>query len=72
MQHTANIILLKEQAEPPTIVVATLGSLSQMLEKNIIKLESTGVLVIDEVKNLSSLLFVGTFHSWSFKTATDL
>lgn len=63
MQHTANIILLKEQAEPPTIVVATLGSLSQMLEKNIIKLESTGVLVIDEVKNLSSLLLVSTFHS---------
>ncbi|KAK1380105.1 DEAD-box ATP-dependent RNA helicase 58, chloroplastic [Heracleum sosnowskyi] len=37
------------KAEPPTIVVATMGSLSQMLDKNILKLESIRVLVIDEV-----------------------
>lgn len=37
------------KAEPPTIVVATMGSLSQMLNKNILKLESIRVLVIDEV-----------------------
>lgn len=37
------------KSEPPTIVVATLGSLCQMLEKKILKLESMQVLVIDEV-----------------------
>ncbi|XP_058208492.1 DEAD-box ATP-dependent RNA helicase 58, chloroplastic [Rhododendron vialii] len=37
------------KSEPPTIVVATLGSLCQMLEKKILKLESMRVLVIDEV-----------------------
>nr|XP_043628673.1 DEAD-box ATP-dependent RNA helicase 58, chloroplastic [Erigeron canadensis] len=37
------------KAEPPTIVVATIGSLCQMLEKQMIKLESMKVLVIDEV-----------------------
>ncbi|KAL8105163.1 DEAD-box ATP-dependent RNA helicase 58, chloroplastic isoform X1 [Apium graveolens] len=37
------------KAEPPTILVATMGSLSQMLDKNILKLESIRVLVIDEV-----------------------
>ncbi|CAN6677082.1 unnamed protein product [Malus baccata var. baccata] len=37
------------KAEPPTIVVATIGSLCQMLEKQMIKLESMRVLVIDEV-----------------------
>lgn len=37
------------QAEPPTIVVATIMSLCQMLEKHIFKLESMQVLVIDEV-----------------------
>lgn len=37
------------QAEPPTIVVATIGSLCQMLQKNILTLESMQVLVIDEV-----------------------
>lgn len=37
------------QAEPPTIVVATIGSLCQMLEKHMIKLEAMRVLVIDEV-----------------------
>ncbi|KAK9086711.1 hypothetical protein Syun_029105 [Stephania yunnanensis] len=37
------------KAEPPIIVVATLGSLCQMLEKNIFKLEAMQILVIDEV-----------------------
>ncbi|XP_059632544.1 DEAD-box ATP-dependent RNA helicase 58, chloroplastic isoform X2 [Cornus florida] len=37
------------KAEPPTIVVATLGSLCLMLEKRLLKLESMRVLVIDEV-----------------------
>ncbi|XP_050217199.1 DEAD-box ATP-dependent RNA helicase 58, chloroplastic isoform X2 [Mercurialis annua] len=37
------------KAEPPQIVVATIGSLCQMLEKHIFKLESMKVLVIDEV-----------------------
>ncbi|KAG5554754.1 hypothetical protein RHGRI_012344 [Rhododendron griersonianum] len=37
------------KSEPPTIVVATLGSLCQMLEKKVLKLESMRVLVIDEV-----------------------
>ncbi|XP_031276585.1 DEAD-box ATP-dependent RNA helicase 58, chloroplastic isoform X2 [Pistacia vera] len=37
------------KAEPPKIVVATIGSLCQLIEKNILKLESMQVLVIDEV-----------------------
>ncbi|KAJ9691699.1 hypothetical protein PVL29_013778 [Vitis rotundifolia] len=37
------------KAEPPTIVVATVRSSCQMLEKQIFKLESMRVLVIDEV-----------------------
>ncbi|XP_075085628.1 DEAD-box ATP-dependent RNA helicase 58, chloroplastic isoform X2 [Nicotiana tabacum] len=37
------------KAEPPTIVVATMGSLCQMLEKHILKLDSCQVLVVDEV-----------------------
>ncbi|KAH9765214.1 DEAD-box ATP-dependent RNA helicase 58 [Citrus sinensis] len=37
------------KAEPPTIVVATMGSLCQLIEKHIFKLESVQVLVIDEV-----------------------
>ncbi|KAI8561348.1 hypothetical protein RHMOL_Rhmol04G0331900 [Rhododendron molle] len=37
------------KSEPPTIVVATLRSLCQMLEKKVLKLESMRVLVIDEV-----------------------
>eukprot|EP00258_Populus_trichocarpa_P049444 XP_024465463.1 DEAD-box ATP-dependent RNA helicase 58, chloroplastic isoform X2 [Populus trichocarpa] len=36
------------KAEPPTIVVATIASLCQMLEKHLLKLESMQVLVIDE------------------------
>ncbi|KAL7220498.1 hypothetical protein ACSBR2_013388 [Camellia fascicularis] len=36
------------KAEPPTIVVATLGSLCQMIDKKILKLDSMQVLVIDE------------------------
>ncbi|KAH9765216.1 DEAD-box ATP-dependent RNA helicase 58 [Citrus sinensis] len=37
------------KAEPPTIVVATMGSLCQLIEKHIFKLESVQVLVIDEI-----------------------
>ncbi|GAV84599.1 DEAD domain-containing protein/Helicase_C domain-containing protein [Cephalotus follicularis] len=37
------------KAEPPKIVVATIGCLCQMLERNVFKLESMRVLVIDEV-----------------------
>ncbi|XP_024197016.1 DEAD-box ATP-dependent RNA helicase 58, chloroplastic isoform X3 [Rosa chinensis] len=57
------------KAEPPTIVVATIGSLCQMLEKHIIKLESMRVLVIDEVdfmfgsKQVSSLRKLLTSYS---------
>ncbi|KAI8010435.1 hypothetical protein LOK49_LG06G02554 [Camellia lanceoleosa] len=38
------------KAEPPTILVATLGSLCQMIDKQILKLDSMQVLVIDEVE----------------------
>uniref|UniRef100_A0A1D1YN51 RNA helicase n=1 Tax=Anthurium amnicola TaxID=1678845 RepID=A0A1D1YN51_9ARAE len=37
------------KAEPPEIVVATIGSLCQMLEKHVLKLEAIQVLVVDEV-----------------------
>ncbi|KAL5703216.1 DEAD-box ATP-dependent RNA helicase 58 [Ranunculus cassubicifolius] len=37
------------KAEPPTIVVATVGSLCHMLDKHVIKLDTMKVLVIDEV-----------------------
>ncbi|KAK2988968.1 hypothetical protein RJ640_000768 [Escallonia rubra] len=37
------------KAEPPTLVVATMDSLCQMLERHIFKLDSLQVLVIDEV-----------------------
>lgn len=37
------------QAEPPEIVVATIGSLTQMLERRVFKLEALCILVIDEV-----------------------
>uniref|UniRef100_A0A7N0SYI2 RNA helicase n=1 Tax=Kalanchoe fedtschenkoi TaxID=63787 RepID=A0A7N0SYI2_KALFE len=37
------------KAEPPTIVVATLDSLCQMIEKHILKLDMMKVLVVDEV-----------------------
>ncbi|CAL9187343.1 unnamed protein product [Musa hybrid cultivar] len=37
------------KAEPPEIVVATIGSLCQMLEKHVLKLEAMQILVIDEV-----------------------
>ncbi|KAF5199469.1 Dead-box atp-dependent rna helicase 58 protein, partial [Thalictrum thalictroides] len=58
------------KAEPPTIVVATIGSLCQMLEKHLIKLETMKVLVIDEVdfmfnssKEVSSLRKLLTKYS---------
>ncbi|XP_047263715.1 DEAD-box ATP-dependent RNA helicase 58, chloroplastic isoform X2 [Capsicum annuum] len=60
------------KAEPPTIVVATIGSLSQMLEKHILKLDSCQVLVVDEVdfmfnssKEVSSLKRLLTSYSSS-------
>ncbi|MQL76251.1 hypothetical protein Taro_008621 [Colocasia esculenta] len=37
------------KAEPPKIVVATIGSLCQMLERHVLKLEAIHVLVVDEV-----------------------
>lgn len=37
------------KADPPTVVVATLASLCQMHEKNILDLEALRVLIIDEV-----------------------
>nr|KJB72226.1 hypothetical protein B456_011G165900 [Gossypium raimondii] len=58
------------QAEPPAIVVATIGSLSQLLEKQIFKLDSLRVLVVDEVdflfkssKQVSSLRKLLTSYS---------
>ncbi|XP_016486138.1 DEAD-box ATP-dependent RNA helicase 58, chloroplastic isoform X1 [Nicotiana tabacum] len=60
------------KAEPPTIVVATMGSLCQMLEKHILKLDSCQVLVVDEVdfmfnssKEISSLKRLLTSYSSS-------
>lgn len=51
------------QAEPPTIIVATIASLCQMLEKHIFKLEAMQVLVIDEVIPLSSWLMLSEMSS---------
>ncbi|KAK4372454.1 hypothetical protein RND71_007838 [Anisodus tanguticus] len=60
------------QAEPPTIVIATIGSLCQMVEKHILKLDSCQVLVVDEVdfmfnssKEISSLKRLLTSYSSS-------
>ncbi|KAK9288114.1 hypothetical protein L1049_016562 [Liquidambar formosana] len=60
------------KAEPPTIVVATMGSLCQMLERRTFKLESMQVLVVDEVdfmfnssKEVSSLRKLLTSYSSS-------
>lgn len=61
------------QAEPPTIIVATIASLCQMLEKHIFKLEAMQVLVIDEVIPLSSLLMLSEMSSEvSFLTFSEL
>ncbi|XP_020589528.1 DEAD-box ATP-dependent RNA helicase 58, chloroplastic isoform X1 [Phalaenopsis equestris] len=58
------------KAEPPDIVVATIGSLIQMLERNVFKLEAVRVLVVDEVdfmfnssKQVYSLRKLLTTHS---------
>ncbi|XP_044484858.1 DEAD-box ATP-dependent RNA helicase 58, chloroplastic isoform X2 [Mangifera indica] len=59
------------KAEPPKIVVATIGCLCQLIDKNILKLESMSVLVIDEVdflfnssKQVSSLKkLLGSYSS---------
>ncbi|KAL2484597.1 DEAD-box ATP-dependent RNA helicase 58 [Abeliophyllum distichum] len=58
------------KAEPPAIVIATLGSLSQMLDKLTFKLDAMRVLVIDEVdfmfnssKQVSSLRKLLTTYS---------
>lgn len=51
-------MLVLLQAEPPTIVVATMGSLCQMLEKHILKLDSCQVLVVDEVIKMHFLSYI--------------
>ncbi|KAG8373041.1 hypothetical protein BUALT_Bualt12G0129600 [Buddleja alternifolia] len=58
------------KVEPPAIVIATLGSLCQMLDKQILKLDAMSVLVIDEVdflfnssKEVSSLKRLLTTYS---------
>ncbi|XP_042050469.1 DEAD-box ATP-dependent RNA helicase 58, chloroplastic-like isoform X1 [Salvia splendens] len=58
------------KVEPPVIVIATLRSLCQMLDKHILKLDALRVLVIDEVdfmfnssKEVSSLKKLLTIHS---------
>ncbi|XP_039156702.1 DEAD-box ATP-dependent RNA helicase 58, chloroplastic isoform X2 [Eucalyptus grandis] len=58
------------KAEPPAIVVATIGSLCQMLEKQVFKLDTVQILVIDEVdfmfnssKQVSSLRKLLTSYS---------
>ncbi|KAL2537460.1 ATP-dependent RNA helicase [Forsythia ovata] len=55
------------KAEPPAIVIATLGSLSQMLDKLTFKLDAMRVLVIDEVmKMLMSNLFSFNFVDYLY------
>lgn len=49
-------LLINLQAEPPGIIVATVASLCQMVEKRAFSLQSMRVLVIDEVR--SSLHFL--------------
>ncbi|CAI0466260.1 unnamed protein product [Linum tenue] len=65
------------KAEPPSIVVATIASLCQMLDKQIFKLDALEVLVIDEVdflfnssKQVSSLKKILTSYSSSSKRQT--
>lgn len=49
------------QVEPPAIVIATLRSLCQMLDKQILKLDTMRVLVIDEVTKMISLFNLFSF-----------
>ncbi|CAL1411415.1 unnamed protein product [Linum trigynum] len=49
------------KAEPPTVVVATIESLCQMLDKQIFKLDALEVLVIDEV----DFLFNSSKQKWT-------
>jgi hypothetical protein len=49
-------LLINLQAEPPAIIVATVASLCQMVERRAFSLQSMRVLVIDEVR--SSLHFL--------------
>lgn len=49
MDHKAAVVLKLFQAEPPQVVVATIGSLCQMLDRHAFNLEALRVLVIDEV-----------------------
>ncbi|KAK8470844.1 hypothetical protein PHAVU_003G076400 [Phaseolus vulgaris] len=58
------------KAEPPTVVVATVGSLCQMLERHTFSLETVRVLIVDEVdcifnssKQVSSLRKILTSYS---------
>jgi hypothetical protein len=43
-------IVIHFQAEPPAIIVATVASLCQMVERRAFSLQSMKVLVIDEVR----------------------
>jgi hypothetical protein len=43
-------IVIHFQAEPPAIIVATVSSLCQMVERRAFSLQSMKVLVIDEVR----------------------
>ncbi|CAN0856624.1 DEAD-box ATP-dependent RNA helicase 58, chloroplastic [Linum grandiflorum] len=65
------------KAEPPSIVVATIASLCQMLDKHVFKLDAIEVLVIDEVdflfnssKQVSSLKKLLTIYSSSASRQT--
>ncbi|CAI0559862.1 unnamed protein product, partial [Linum tenue] len=65
------------KTEPPTVVVATIASLCQMLDKQIFKLDALEVLVIDEVdflfnssKQVSSLKKLLTSYSSSNERQT--
>lgn len=49
MDLKAAVVLKLFQAEPPQVVVATIGSLCQMLDRHAFNLEALRVLVIDEV-----------------------
>ncbi|KAK1279566.1 hypothetical protein QJS04_geneDACA004981 [Acorus gramineus] len=51
------------KAEPPQLVVATVGSLCRMLEKQFLKLETVQVLIIDEV----DFMFNSSEQSYSLR-----
>lgn len=59
---------LNFQAEPPAIVVATLSSLCQMLEKNVLKLDAIQVLVVDEVyiSTIPNFRYTCFYENWTW------